>query len=95
MPVEIPQEIVDTLNHAQQAQLVLIQGYLEWMEQAGTLEVCACEWIIHPDDLEKASGKRRMMRTTEDHPLCPVHTKAGFLFYFINKYPHMTLDAAS
>lgn len=88
----IPQEILDTLNDQQKAQLALIQGYLEWLEAASTIEACTCEWLIHPDDLSKPKGKQRLIRTAEDHPLCPIHTRAGFLFYFISKWPHVDME---
>ncbi len=88
LPDELPKEILDTLNNQQKAQLVLIGGYLEWLSTASSMEACTCEWLVHPDDLTKPKSKRRMIRTAEDHPLCPTHTAAGLIFYFLNKWPH-------
>lgn len=61
----------------------LVADYTTWVETAETAEVCKCEWIIHPDDINKKpeEGKRRMRRgdTSLD---CPAHTKEGYLLGF-------------
>lgn len=61
----------------------LVADYTSWVETAETKEVCKCEWIIHPDDINKKpeEGKRRMRRgdTSLD---CPAHTKEGYLLGF-------------
>lgn len=68
----------------QRAKLMLPPVVGEWvriLETQETLEMCGCTWIIHPDDVNKEEGKRRI-RSGEAHPACPVHTKEGFILGF-------------
>ena len=59
-----------------------IADYVRALEVERTDEWCTCEWIVHPDDMNKARGLRRKRRgeTSLD---CPIHTKEGFLIGFI------------
>ncbi len=43
---------------------------------------CQCEWIIHPDDVNKPEGNRRLRRG-EPSLICTTHTKEGFLISFV------------
>lgn len=59
-----------------------IGRYVRAIEIGISDELCKCDWIIHPDDLDKPKGKRRKRRSTP-HFDCPVHTREGFLFGFL------------
>lgn len=60
----------------------MITDYVAHIETAPTkLSGCDCEWHIHPEDVDKPEGERRV-RPGAANPLCPVHTKEGFLFGF-------------
>lgn len=61
----------------------LAEKYLNMVETERTNRMCRCEWIIHPDDLDKPEGKRRIARGAQAAN-CPVHTKLGFLLYFFD-----------
>lgn len=63
--------------------VALVHRYVQAMETEKTKKWCKCEWIIHPDDVEKAEGQRRV-RPGESHPECPVHTREGFLLHFFD-----------
>lgn len=62
----------------------LIRAYVDYIMLSPTDETCACEWIIHPDDIEEPAGKRRVKRGAED-PNCQVHTKRGYLLGFFKQ----------
>lgn len=74
----------------------LVADYTTWVETAETTEVCKCEWLIHPDDVDKKpeEGKRRMRRgdTSLD---CPAHTKEGYLLGFFEwlKRDHTEIES--
>lgn len=59
----------------------LVAAYVGMIEKERTNRLCKCEWIIHPDDVDKPEGKRRV-RKGEATLDCPVHTKEGFLLGF-------------
>jgi len=59
----------------------LAEQYAQAMESEKTDDWCRCEWIIHPDDVDKPKGSRRKRRG-DQAPDCPVHTKEGMLIYF-------------
>lgn len=60
----------------------LVAAYVKVIESGETATSgCKCEWIIHPDDVDKPEGKRRI-RQGEATLDCPVHTKEGFLLGF-------------
>lgn len=61
----------------------LVGNYTSWVETAETKDVCKCEWLIHPDDVDKKpeEGKRRMRRGDTSLE-CPAHTKEGYLLGF-------------
>jgi hypothetical protein len=60
---------------------LMIDKYVKDIETQETDDLCLCLWRIHPDDVDKPSDKQRKRRMDE-HPVCPLHTKAGFLLYF-------------
>jgi len=59
----------------------LAQAYIAGMEAEKTDDWCRCEWIVHPDDVDKPKGSRRKRRGDLAWD-CPLHTKEGFLIYF-------------
>jgi hypothetical protein len=60
----------------------LVAAYVKIIESGETATSgCKCQWIIHPDDVDKPEGKRRI-RQGEATLDCPVHTKEGFLLGF-------------
>lgn len=63
----------------------MVQAYVNHIETERTNRLCKCEWIIHPDDVDKPEGSRRI-RKGQEHAACPVHTKIGFLLYFFDHY---------
>lgn len=60
----------------------LATAYVAAMEIQNTKKWCRCEWIIHPGDTLLPEGNRRV-RMGEPAPDCPIHTKEGFLLYFL------------
>lgn len=58
-----------------------VAEYVRLIELEETNRICKCEWIVHPDDVDKPEGGRRI-RKGEPHLACPVHTKEGFLIGF-------------
>jgi len=65
----------------------MVQAYINMIETERTNRLCKCEWIVHPDDVNKPEGTRRVHKGAES-PYCPVHTKLGFLLYFFDHYFH-------
>ncbi len=63
----------------------MVQAYINMIETERTNRLCKCEWIIHPDDMDKPEGTRRIHKGAEAAN-CPVHTKLGFLLYFFDHY---------
>jgi hypothetical protein len=62
----------------------LVSMYIEWIETAKTTrDNCFCQWNIHPEDIHKPIGEQRMGRG-DQNPLCPSHTREGFLVGFLN-----------
>ena len=59
----------------------LVTTYVDIIEIAETEFTCDCEWIIHPDDIDKPVGTRRKRRGMES-PACAVHTKTGLILGF-------------
>lgn len=59
----------------------LVDKYIDFIMTGPTDVVCQCEWVIHPDDVDKPKGQRRRKRGQE-HPKCMQHTKLGFLMGF-------------
>lgn len=59
----------------------LVAEYVGLIEKEVTNRICKCEWIVHPEDMNKEEGKRRI-RKGETALDCPVHTKEGFLIGF-------------
>lgn len=59
----------------------LAEEYVTYLETAETDKVCLCLWRIHPDDVALTEKRRRTL--VDEHPQCPVHTKAGRLVGFI------------
>lgn len=55
--------------------------YVEALETGETKKWCRCLWKIHPDDIDKPEGTRRMRRVDDDLE-CPIHTREGFLLNF-------------
>lgn len=60
----------------------LIIAYVNSIETEKTTENCLCDWRVHPDDVKKPKGERRVSRANH-HPRCPAHTKEGFLAGFM------------
>lgn len=58
----------------------MARDYVNALEIERTNKWCRCEWIVHPDDLDKTKGRR--MRRGDTHPQCAVHTKEGFIMGF-------------
>jgi len=63
-------------RHKEEVDLVL--AYIRKIEFGLTEHVCWCPW--KPMEVEGRKGKLR----TGEHPQCPVHTKEGFVFGFID-----------
>lgn len=63
----------------------MAQFYIEFIETERTNRLCFCEWLVHPDDVDKPEGSRRVRKGAEN-PQCPVHTRLGFLLYFFEHY---------
>lgn len=64
-------------------------AYVAWLEKTETKYTCTCSWTVHPDDVLKPEGKRRIHRGEPDLN-CKVHTREGFLlgfFTFMNNRP--------
>jgi hypothetical protein len=78
---EISESVVEYLAIPMKDLLGLITEYVMAIEVEQTNKYCKCEWIIHPDDVDKAEGQRRVRRG-DVSLLCPVHTKEGFLHGF-------------
>lgn len=71
----------------------LTQIYVGKLETSPTNENCLCLWIIHPDDTEKPFTEARK-RKSNQHPMCPVHTKEGLIsgfLEFVFKNPNVCL----
>lgn len=62
-----------------------IGQYVRAIETETTEKWCRCEWIIHPDDVNKRKGTRRKRRG-DTHFDCPVHTREGFIMGFLIWY---------
>ena len=60
-----------------------IGQYITAIETGKSDDLCQCQWIIHPDDVDLPKGKRRKARGTVSF-LCPVHTREGFLVGFLD-----------
>ncbi len=58
-----------------------VAEYVRLIELEKTNRICKCEWIVHPDDVDKPEGQRKI-RKGEPALDCPVHTKEGFLIGF-------------
>lgn len=63
----------------------MVGAYVQMIETERTNRLCKCEWIVHPDDVGKPVGSRRVHRGAQATD-CPVHTKIGFLLYFFVHY---------
>ena len=75
-------------RHTTEAELVT--SYTRSIERGLTEIVCWCPWTAL-----QVEGKMGRLRTGE-HPQCPVHTKEGFLFGFIDYVrEHFAKDAAA
>src|SRR5258706_367586 len=60
----------------------LVADYVKLIELGETTTAgCKCQWIVHPDDVDKPDGQRRI-RKGDASLKCPVHTKEGFLLGF-------------
>lgn len=59
----------------------LATRYVDAMETERTNRWCKCEWIIHPEDVDKPQGERRISRGAPALD-CAVHTKIGFILGF-------------
>lgn len=59
----------------------MVGDYVLMISKERTLRLCKCEWIIHPDDVDKPEGTRRRRRG-EPTLDCPIHSKEGFLMGF-------------
>lgn len=60
----------------------LAQIYVGKLETEPTVENCLCMWMIHPDDIDKSFEEARKRRSNE-HPMCPCHTKEGLIGGFL------------
>lgn len=60
----------------------MVKRYVEEIETGETMKLCRCAWIVHPDDVNKPEGKRRIRPGTDQAWDCPVHTREGYLLYF-------------
>lgn len=60
----------------------LVIDYVAWLEETETKYTCTCSWTVHPDDVNKPEGKRRIHRGEPDLN-CKVHTREGFLLGFL------------
>lgn len=72
----------------------LVANYVRELETKPTNEWCKCEWKIHPDDVNKAEGQRRIRQGSVSLD-CPVHTREGFLLYFFTWVFKRTADATA
>lgn len=81
-PVGDIQAMKDRLASSPATLPQLVAAYVKVIEMGTTTAAgCKCEWIIHPDDVDKPEGQRRI-RKGEASLECPVHTKEGFLLGF-------------
>jgi len=62
----------------QEAEVNMVLAYIRKIEFGSTEQNCWCPWTPL-----KVAGKMGRLRTGE-HPQCPVHTKEGYLFGFID-----------
>lgn len=60
----------------------LVGRFITHVETAPTTDVCKCEWIIHPADVDKPVGNRRMRRGDASLE-CPVHSREGMILGFL------------
>lgn len=60
----------------------LAEEYIHMLDTAETKEVCACEWVVHPDDVDKPEGKRRIRASGLPSIDCWVHTAEGKILGF-------------
>lgn len=58
-----------------------VTQYVKDIETQNTNKWCSCQWIIHPDDIDKPQNQRRI-RHGEPDLNCAIHTKEGFLLGF-------------
>lgn len=61
-----------------QAEVALVVAFIKQIEFGNTEQNCWCPWT--PMQVENRMGRLR----TGEHPQCPVHTKEGYLFGFID-----------
>lgn len=59
----------------------LAEQYIDYIKLSPTDDVCLCEWVTHPDDVDMPRIKQRRKRGNE-HPQCKQHTSIGFLLGF-------------
>jgi hypothetical protein len=96
-------ELIDIDGSASIAQLfvsvpikyipALTKIYVGKLETGLTTDNCLCLWIIHPDDVEKPPEEQRKRRSNQ-HPLCPPHTREGLIsgfLEFVFKNPNVCL----
>jgi hypothetical protein len=62
----------------QEAEVALVLAYVRKIEFGVTDQICWCPWT--PMEVEGRKGRLR----SGEHPQCPVHTKEGYLFGFID-----------
>lgn len=60
------------------AEVGLVTAYVRSIERGNTEDSCWCPWT--PLEVQGKMGRLR----AGEHPQCPVHTKEGFLFGFID-----------
>lgn len=61
-----------------QAEVDLVIAFIKMIEFGATDQTCWCPWT--PMQVEGRMGRLR----TGEHPQCPLHTKEGYLFGFID-----------
>lgn len=86
IPADAPQKNIDASGHPMvdrnEAEVSLVVNYIRAVEFGESDKICWCPWT--PMNVQGRMGRLR----TGEHPQCPVHTKEGYLFGFIDHVRH-------
>jgi hypothetical protein len=78
-PAVTAQEFIGIPIHGLDDWIVI---YVNSLETSKTTDHCLCQWKVHPDDVDKPKGQRRVARS-DQHPRCPAHTREGLILGFM------------